>query len=204
MNRRLVSFLWVFIPIGVVAGLLAGSLGLLYVLQLSESVVPVLPIMKSYVRVDISDQKMIYFKNGEPHKAYPVSTSKFGTGNAAGSRKTPLGRHRVAKKIGDGAQARMIFKSRSRTGVLASINDSKESDSEDLITSRILWLEGMEKGINKGPGIDSFERYIYVHGTSDENLIGSPASHGCVRMKNDDVIELFDIVDAGTVVDIEP
>jgi len=103
----------------------------------------------------------------------------------------------IAQKIGDGAPLNTIFKSRKNTGKIADID--QQSD-EDYVTSRILWLKGLEPGHNAGPGVDSFARYIYIHGTHEENLIGQPASHGCIRMRNQDVLELFERVQEGTEV----
>jgi lipoprotein-anchoring transpeptidase ErfK/SrfK len=93
-----------------------------------------------------------------------------------------------------------IFRNRVYTGKVSALNHSDQPSSEDRITSRILWLEGLEPGFNRGGRVDSFKRFIYIHGTSDEGLIGRPASHGCVRMKNADVIELFDAIKVGTPV----
>ena len=93
-----------------------------------------------------------------------------------------------------------IFRSRANTGKVAKILTEPIDVEEDLVLTRILWLEGLEPGVNRGPGIDSKSRYIYIHGTNEEGLIGTPASHGCLRMKNDDVIDLFDRVPVGTEV----
>ena len=126
-------------------------------------------------------------------RMFPVSTARWGTGAAEGSQQTPLGAHRIRHKIGGGAAWGTIFKARRSTG---AVWDGVAVD-DDLILSRILWLEGLEDGVNRGAGIDSFDRYIYIHGTNHEQLIGTPASHGCVRMRNDDIIELFDCVEEG-------
>jgi len=149
--------------------------------------------------VDTSQQKLYLNQFDKEIKSYPISSSKYGIGSAAGSNKTPLGHHRIVQKIGDGAPEGIVFKGRINTGAFAEINGKNVGD---LVTSRILWLEGLEEGKNKGPGIDSYSRYIYIHGTAEENLIGQPASHGCIRMKNRDVIDLFDRVSEGTLVDI--
>jgi len=162
-----------------------------------------IPPIKSSIEVDISEQKLYLFcryENGnEEVKIYPVSTSKYGIGNQAGSNKTPLGLHKIKNKIGDGAPQGMIFKARQQTGRIANIN----AEIGDLVTTRIMWLSGLEPGKNSGRGIDSYKRYIYIHGTAEENKIGQPASHGCVRMYNTDVIELFDRVVEGTEVYIK-
>lgn len=155
---------------------------------------PAFPGMNYMIKVDISEQKLYLLDNEQVVKTYPVSTSKYGIGGTQGSNKTPLGRHVVAEKIGDGAPLNTIFKSRQNTGRLAKIDYDSE---EDYVTTRILWLQGLEQGVNLGPGVDSHKRYIYIHGTHEEALIGQPASHGCIRMRNQDVLELFNRVPEG-------
>ncbi|MBU0503678.1 MAG: L,D-transpeptidase [Candidatus Omnitrophota bacterium] len=147
--------------------------------------------------VRISQQKLYLFSRGQVIKTYPISTSKYGIGNKSGSNKTPIGLHQIVSKIGRDASLGSIFKRRRNTGKRASLRGGG-----DLITTRILRLAGFEKGINKGKGIDSFARCIYIHGTPGEDLIGTPASHGCIRMKNRDIIELFDLVKNGIIVKI--
>ncbi len=124
------------------------------------------------------------------NRVYSVSTSAKGIGNRKDSNQTPHGVHRIKQKIGGGQPSGMIFKGREPTGNLFDGYNLVD----DEITSRILWLDGMEEGVNKGGIHDSYERYIYIHGTSDEKRIGQAVSIGCVRMKNADVIELFDEV----------
>ncbi len=123
---------------------------------------------------------------------YPVSTSAFGAGVEPGSHRTPTGRFVVAEKIGHRAPAGMIFNSRLPTGQLAGADDPG-----DLILSRILWLDGLEPG-----NANTRSRYIYIHGTNHEDDIGRPASHGCVRMRNADILELYEKVGEGTPVEI--
>lgn len=149
------------------------------------------------IKIKISRQRL-YFYEKKLIKSYPVSTSKFGIGNMAESNKTPLGLHRVAEKIGKNAPIGTIFKERKNTRKIVPRYGFKS----DLITTRILRLEGLEKGINKGKKIDSFHRFIYIHGTPEEKLIGKPASRGCIRMRNRDVAQLFDLVKKGTLVKI--
>jgi lipoprotein-anchoring transpeptidase ErfK/SrfK len=146
--------------------------------------------------ISIKEQRLYLVKELKVVHECPVSTSKFGTGNKEGSNKTPTGLHRIVSKIGGNAKPGEIFKARRRTGQIARARDSKA----DLITSRILRLEGLEKGVNRGRGIDTYERHIYIHGTPHEHLIGKPASHGCIRMKNRDIIALFKLVPRGTFV----
>jgi lipoprotein-anchoring transpeptidase ErfK/SrfK len=151
--------------------------------------------------VSISEQKLYLIKQSKILKKYAISTSKYGVGNKEGSNKTPLGTHCIVSKIGRNARCGEIIKSRRRTGRIAKKN--RRDRVEDVITTRILRLKGLKPGINKGKGIDSYRRCIYIHGTPVEDLIGKPASHGCIRMRNRDVIELFDLVARGTLVDIQ-
>ncbi len=154
---------------------------------------------KVRVVVSIKKQLLTVFKNDEMIKTYPVSTSKFGVGNKIGSRKTPLGKHKIIEKNGKDAPIGTIFKAKKNTGKI--INPQEEFyKGQNLITTRVLQLEGLEDGINKGDGIDSAKRYIWIHGTSEESFIGKPASNGCIRMKNHDVAEFFDLVRVGTEV----
>lgn len=149
--------------------------------------------------VSVSKQRLYLIKGEKIIKKYPVSTSKYGIGNRDRSYKTPLGVHRVSSKIGKNAKIGEIFKSRRRTGKIAKACVRAD---EDVITTRILRLEGLEPGINKGKGIDSYKRCIYIHGTPQEDLIREPASHGCIRMRNKDIVGLFDLVKRGTLVEI--
>ena len=150
--------------------------------------------------VDISEQRLYLVKNLEILKSFPISSSKFGEGSAENSFKTPLGMHEIKNKIGYDAPKNTIFKSRINTKRSAVIINSDLDTEDDYVTSRILWLDGLEYGKNKGKGIDSYDRYIYIHGTHEEGLIGTKASHGCIRMFNDDVIDLFNNVEEGTYV----
>jgi hypothetical protein len=150
--------------------------------------------------VRVAQQRLYLFQAGVPMKDYPVSTSRHGIGNRDDSLQTPLGVHQVRRKIGTDAPFGTIFRGRRDTGRIAEILTSPDTSPEDNITSRILWLDGMEEGVNWGEGIDSFQRFIYIHGTDEEGLIGRPASDGCVRMHNRDVIELFDRLPLGTLV----
>ena len=145
--------------------------------------------------VDIDTQSLLYIKKGTVFKKYSISSSYYGTGSTENSLKTPIGRHEIYKKIGNGLPNNAILKGRVWNGAIADIITEPIDTDFDLVTSRILWLDGLEVGKNKGEGIDSRNRYIYIHGTAEEGLIGKPASDGCIRMYNDDVIELFDLVD---------
>ena len=122
-------------------------------------------------------------------RVFEISTAARGMGNFVESFKTPLGIHRIRQKIGGSEPVGTVFSGRVPSGKIARDMNNK---NEDQITSRILWLDGLEEGFNHGGNCDTYSRYIYIHGTSDEQRIGQPVSAGCIRMKNSDVIELFD------------
>ncbi len=158
----------------------------------------------SHLIVNISQQKLYALDaQNKLQCEYAISSSRFGTGNQNGSFKTPLGEHSIAQKIGAGCAADEVFIGRQPQGQLAELTKNGAALPEDIITARILRLQGLQDGLNKGEGIDSYERYIYIHGTADEAAIGHPASHGCIRMFNKDVIELYDLLDEGCRVSIE-
>ena len=147
-------------------------------------------------RIEISVRKQrIILKAGRKKLAeYPVSTSRFGLGSKEGSFKTPAGRFRIAEKIGDGMPIGTIFKSRE------PVRSTKKLLAEDdLIMTRILWLDGLERR-----NANTHSRYVYIHGTNHEESLGVPARHGCVRMKNADVAELYELVKVDTPVEIKP
>ena len=153
-----------------------------------------------HIEVDISEQRLYLIENSLIKASYPISTSKYGEGSIENSFKTPLGKHSIKEMIGEEAQINTIFTSRINTKRSATIIDQFEDTDNDYVTSRIMWLDGEEDGLNKGGNVDSFRRYIYIHGTHEEGLIGTKASHGCIRMFNYDVIELFNLVNIGTKV----
>ena len=150
--------------------------------------------------VSIDNQKMYHFKKQKIISTYVISSSKYGVGNQSGSNKTPKGLHFIKKKIGDNTPINGKMIARKFTGEIAKIFSDKTISDTDDITTRILWLSGLEEGLNKGKNIDSFKRYIYIHGTSEEGRLGIPSSHGCIRMKNKDVIDLYKKVEVGTLV----
>ena len=154
--------------------------------------------------VSISEQTLyVHDDRGRQVKQYPISTSKYGVGSENGSFKTPLGKHCIKEKIGEGSPVREVFVGRQPIGVLDEMIRDNKPLPEDIITSRILWLGGLEPGLNQGGNVDSYARYIYIHGTDEEDRIGTPASHGCIRMLNNDVIELYDLVEINCVVEIK-
>jgi lipoprotein-anchoring transpeptidase ErfK/SrfK len=148
--------------------------------------------MKS-IHVSIRDQQLTVKENEEPIRTYPVSTSRFGIGTGEGSFKTPVGRFRVAEKIGSGMPNGTVFVGRVPLQPAEAL-----PPTEDLVTSRILCLDGLDER-----NANTRNRFVYIHGTKHEDKIGTAASHGCVRMRNADVIELFEMVEEGTPVVIE-
>jgi lipoprotein-anchoring transpeptidase ErfK/SrfK len=148
--------------------------------------------MKS-IHISIRDQLLTLKEGQAPVRTYPVSTSRFGIGSEEGSFKTPTGRFRVVEKIGGDMPAATVFQSR----VPLKPGDPLPA-TEDLVMSRILWLDGLDE-----QNANTRERFIYIHGTKHEGKIGSPASCGCIGMRNSDVVELFDLVDHDTPVIIE-
>lgn len=155
---------------------------------------------KTIIFVSIDAQKLYLIKKNIIIKSYSISSSEYGIGNKNGSNKTPLGLHTIARKFGEKTPINGRMIARVFTGETSIIYLDGSRSKTDDITSRILWLQGEEDGINKGENIDSFKRYIYIHGTSEEGLIGQPASHGCIRLKNKDVIDLYKDVAIGTLV----
>lgn len=150
--------------------------------------------------VVVAEQQLYLFEGEQVLETYPVSTSRYGVGSQEGSHQTPPGLHRVQEKIGGDCPAGAVFRGRQFTGELATVETQAVVTGQDCITSRILWLSGLEAGLNQGEGVDSYQRYIYIHGTHEEGLIGQPASIGCVRMRNADVIRLYNEIDEGTLV----
>lgn len=145
--------------------------------------------------VSIASQSVSVFENGALLETLPCSTSRFGIGQMEGSNCTPLGLHRIAEKIGDGERAGTVFKARKAVG-----HSSQPEFADAKITTRILWLEGLEPGFNCGGNVDSHSRYIYIHGTADQASIGKPASCGCIHLADRDLIPLFDKLPVGTLV----
>jgi len=154
------------------------------------------------LRVDLAAQRLDVCRGESVVGSYPVSTAARGAGESEGSEQTPRGLHEVRAKIGAGAPAGSVFVGRRPTGEICTPERVEAEPGRDWILSRILWLRGLESGHNRGGDCDSMRRFIYIHGTPDEASLGSPASHGCVRMSNADVIELFDRVEVGTRVEI--
>lgn len=134
---------------------------------------------------------------------YSISTAKLGFGQQQGSNQTPLGWHQVRAKIGHDAAENSVFIARRPTGEIYSAELAAQFPKRDWILTRILWLSGCEIGHNRFGNVDSMQRYIYIHGTPDSEPMGRAESHGCIRMRNRDVIELFDALDTGTSIWIQ-
>ena len=145
-----------------------------------------------HIQVSVRDQELKLRRGRKIIRRYPVSTSRFGLGSVENSRKTPLGKFRISDKVGGAMPAGTIF-----VGRVPLRPDDPLPRTEDLVLSRILWLDGVEPH-----NANTRNRFIYIHGTRCEDKIGEPDSHGCIRMRNADVIELFDLVDVDTPVTI--
>lgn len=158
---------------------------------------PGTPVQSEVLYISVKNQRLFHVKNARLLDEYTISTSSNGLGSEKDSYRTPTGLHYIRERFGEDQPAWSIFRERRCTGELA---DSCRGGQEDLITSRILWLSGMESGLNAGGAVDSYDRWIYIHGTADECSLGSPSSHGCIRMRNRDVIALFAQVNVGTLV----
>lgn len=142
-------------------------------------------------------------KQGEFYR-YSISTATKGVGEQSGSMQTPRGRHIIKAKIGEGLPENAVLVSRRFTGEIYSESLRAADPNRDWVLTRILWLSGLEPGVNRSGEVDSMRRYIYIHGTNEIDKIGTPASHGCIRMCNDDLLDLFDRVDVNTPVTIIP
>lgn len=168
-----------------------------FLLEYMEARYTGLDIDGDVLYVSVRSQRMYHVCGRLMLKEYVISTSAKGLGGEQDSYRTPTGLHYVRERIGAGLPPWSVLKDRVCTGEVA---DSTCVPLNDLITSRILWLSGMESGLNEGGNVDSFDRWIYIHGTADERSIGTPCSHGCIRMRNKDVIELFEEVPVGALV----
>ena len=158
--------------------------------------------MTILINISIKQQVLTLIDNGSVIKCFKVSTSLKGIGQIKNSFQTPIGRHYIRAKIGKDQPILTIFEGRRPTGQIWTNSHLNSKPNHDWILSRILWLSGKELGLNRLGNSDTMQRYIYIHGTHDESDLGKPLSHGCIRMSNDDVIELFDLVSVGTIVHI--
>lgn len=154
------------------------------------------------IEIDLGRQHL-WLRDGERElRDYSVSTAARGAGEQNGSYCTPRGLHKIRAKVGAGAAAGAVFSGRRPTGEVYTPELGRQFPGRDWILTRILWLSGQEPGRNRLGNVDTMRRYIYIHGTPDETRLGQPGSHGCIRMKNADIIELFDAVPTGITVDI--
>ena len=154
--------------------------------------------------VSLSAQTLELRRDGIVLCQYAVSTARNGAGEEQDSECTPRGKHLIRAKIGAGCPPGTVFVGRRPTGETWSPQLEREQPGRDWILTRILWLSGLEPGVNRLANVDTMRRYIYIHGTPHENEIGKPVSHGCIRMCNEDIVELFDRVEVGTHVTIQP
>ena len=154
------------------------------------------------INISISEQRLYLLSNESIIRSYPISSSDYGEGQTENSLKTPLGKHEVKTKIGTNVPKYQFFVSREHIPQEVNVIHEPFDSPDDFITTRIMWLTGLTEGFNKGGNVDSFNRYIYIHGTHEEGLIGKKASHGCIRMLNHDVLELFKIIPVKTTVNI--
>ena len=154
------------------------------------------------LRVSLAAQTLELWRGTELVKTYRVSTSRHGAGEVRGSHQTPRGRHVIRAKIGAGAPVNAVFRGRRPTGETYSAALARAHPDRDWILTRILWLSGTEVGKNRLGLVDTMRRYVYIHGVPDTEPLGVPGSIGCIRMGNRDIVELFDVVPAGTIVDI--
>ena len=160
---------------------------------------------KGVLLVDDSEQRMYWYRDDALRQTYRISTAAKGLGNQADSEKTPSGAHYIRVKLGGTAKRGAIFEKLTNTGAIATIYTKPVSGQiSALVTSRIMRLEGLEPGKNKGGSVDTFNRMIYFHGTNKEGNLGKHASHGCIRMNNDQIIDLYKQVPEGTLVYIQP
>ena len=159
--------------------------------------------MSLRLEVDIAKQKMFLMDNDQLIKQYDISTAKNGAGEMSGSQQTPRGMHLIRAKIGAGSQLNSVFVGRRPTGEIYSQKLREKYPERDWILTRILWLSGLEVGKNRLGNVDTMRRYIYIHGTPDDVEMGVPGSHGCIRMRNQDIVELFDLIPTFTKIYIK-
>jgi len=155
------------------------------------------------LQVSVAKQRMLVLgEQGEVLREYVVSTAKAGVGEVAGSYRTPRGQHIVRAKIGAGQAPNTVFVRRRPTGEIWTPELAEQFPGRDWILTRILWLSGREPGFNRLGDVDTMRRYVYIHGSPDDAEMGLPGSHGCVRMRNADIIELFDALPCYSAVEI--
>jgi L,D-transpeptidase YbiS len=156
------------------------------------------------VEIQIPGQRLSLWRGGTRLAVYPVSTARNGPGEVSGSGGTPRGRHRIRLRIGAGCPAGTVFVARRPTGELFTPELAAGHPGRDWILTRILWLTGLEPGRNRGGAVDTLRRFIYIHGCPDSEPMGVPRSHGCIRLHSAELLDLFDRVANGTLVEIHP
>ncbi len=156
-----------------------------------------------HIQVDLSRQCLELWSGGIRQASYPVSTALNGPGEEDGSGCTPRGLHRIRIKIGENQPENTVFSGRRPTGEIYTRKLAQEYPKRDWILTRILWLTGCEPGKNRGGSTDTLRRYIYIHGCPDSEPLGEPHSHGCIRMNNRDLINLYNHIDVGTLINIQ-
>ena len=159
--------------------------------------------MNSKINISVSSQKLSLFQEGELISSYKVSTALKGVGQEKNTNKTPLGNHIIRAMIGRNLPIYAVIKARRFTNQIWTKELDSSPTTVDWILSRVIWLSGKDLGRNRLGNVDTMQRYIYIHGTNEEHLLGTPSSHGCIRMSNEDVIELFDLVSVGDIVEID-
>jgi len=155
-----------------------------------------------HIDVSVANQTLSLFKNGIEVKSWRIATATNGVGEQSGSECTPRGKHYIRAKIGHNAATNTVFVGRRATGETHHPKLREQYPDRDWILTRIMWLCGLEPGKNRLGKVDTMQRYVYIHGCPDDDVMGIPSSHGCVKMRNQDVIELFDLIPAGTTVNI--
>lgn len=155
-----------------------------------------------YIQISIAEQRLQLIENDQNLMDVLVATAKNGPGEKTGSECTPRGLHLIRAKIGAGCPVDTVFVGRRPTGELYNLSKRQEFPNRDWILTRILWLSGLEPGRNRFGDVDTMRRYVYIHGCPDDDAMGVPSSHGCIKMRNSDVISLFKLVESGTRVNI--
>ena len=155
------------------------------------------------IKVSVARQELTVLEQGHCVATFSVSTGKNGVGERNGIEQTPRGRHVIRAKIGAGQPVNSVFVARRPTGEIYSPALREQYPARDWILTRILWLSGLEPGVNRLGAVDTMRRFVYIHGCPDEDRMGVPSSHGCIKMHNDDIIALFDMLPYGTRVFIE-
>lgn len=161
-----------------------------------------MPADQPNILVLLDKQQLLLLNGGQIVHQYPVNTAKNGPGERINSECTPRGKHTIRAKIGAGEVKGRVFVGRRPNNEIYSPALDRDHPDRDWILSRILWLSGLEPGVNRLSDVDTMRRYIYIHGSPDHCVTPEPQSHGCIRMKNDDIIDLFERVPVGTQVDI--